>query len=115
MTYHANSLGADYSAAIAEGAKATSTIADIAAGGPQKRERESRRNLEIAQLTAQGAAAGSANALAIARLQAEAARDAAASGHKSSNKNTMLIVGGVVGVAVLGLVGMVLMPKRAAT
>jgi hypothetical protein len=86
--------------------KATGTAIDAAMGGPQKRERESRRNLQIAQLTAQAAAGNAAAQVEIARLQAEAAVESARLAGQSgdaSTKKMMMIGGGVALLAVIGI------------
>lgn len=102
--------GADPVAAVAsavsETMKTTSTIVDAAMGGPQKRERESQRNLQIAQLTAQAAAGNAAAQVEIARLQAEAAVESARLAGQSgdaSTKKMMMIGGGVALLAVIGI------------
>ncbi|NBO45860.1 MAG: hypothetical protein EBU85_02410, partial [Actinobacteria bacterium] len=85
---------------------ATSTIVDAAVGGPEKRERESRRNLQIAQLQAQAAAGNATAQIEIARLQAEAAVEAARIAGQSgdaSTKKLLMIGGGVALLAVLGI------------
>lgn len=92
--------------AVSETMKTTSTIVDAAMGGPQKRERESRRNLQIAQLTAQAAAGNAAAQVEIARLQAEAAVESARLAGQSgdaSSKKMMMIIGGVGLLAVVGI------------
>lgn len=92
--------------AVAETMKTTSTIVDAAMGGQQKRERESRRNLQIAQLTAQAAAGNAAAEVEKARLQAEAAVEAAKVAGQSgdaSSKKMMMIIGGVGLLAVVGI------------
>jgi hypothetical protein len=92
--------------AVSETMKATGTAIDAAMGGPQKRERESRRNLQIAQLTAQAAAGNAAAQVEIARLQAEAAVESARLAGQSgdaSTKKMMMIGGGVALLAVIGI------------
>lgn len=100
--------------AIAEGLKTTSTIIDAAQGGYQKRERESRRNLEVARLQASAASGNAAAQVEVARLQAEAAVEAARLAGRAgdaASKKTMLIVGGVGLLAVLGIGAVVLLKK----
>ncbi len=97
-------LGVDWSKAIDSTAKATSTIADIAAGGPQKREREAKANLEIAKLQLEQARIQAA-------AQAEAARAQSTAQRATSGGNMPLIVAAVAGVAVLGFVGYMLLKK----
>ena len=97
---------AAWASAVAEGFKTTSTIIDAAAGGYQKRERESRRNVQIAQLTAQAAAGNAAAQVEIARLQAEAAVESArlaGQAGDASTKRLMMIGGGIAILAVLGI------------
>lgn len=99
-------------AAITAGAQTIATITDVASGGPQKRERESRRNLEIARLQAQGAAGNAQAQVEVARLQAEAAVAAArAAGQGGMSKTTMIAIAGVAGVALLGGLGYMLLKK----
>ena len=89
------------------------TITDVASGGPQKRERESRRNLEIARLQAQGAAGNAQAQIEVARLQAEAAVAAArvAGQSRGMSKTTIIAIAGVAGVALLGGIGYMLLKK----
>lgn len=92
--------------AVAEGFKATSTIIDAAQGGYEKRERDSRRNLQIAQLQAQAAGGNAAAQVEIARLQAEAAVESARLAGQSGDASTrkiMMIGGGIALLAVLGI------------
>jgi hypothetical protein len=98
----------------AEALKTTSTIVDAAVGGPQKRERESRRNLEIARLQAQAAGGNAAAQIEIARLQAEAAVESArlaGQAGDASTKKLMMIGGGVALLAVLGIGAAVVLKK----
>jgi len=100
--------------AFAEGFKTTSTIIDAAMGGPQKRERESQRNLQIAQLTAQAAAGNAAAQVEIERLRAEASVEAArlaGQAGDASSKKTMMIIGGVGLLAVVGIGAVIALKK----
>ena len=92
--------------AVAEGFKTTSVVIDAASGGYQKRERESRRNLEIARLQASAAGGNAAAQVEIARLQAEASVESARLAGQSgdaSTKKIMMIGGGIALLAVLGI------------
>lgn len=103
-----------WAGAVAEGFKATSTIVDAAMGGAAKRERESRRNLQIAQLQAQAASGNAAAQVEIARLQAEAAVESAKLAGQSgdaSTKKIMLIGGGIALLAVLGIGAAIVLKK----
>lgn len=105
---------AAWGSAVAEGFKATSTIVDAAQGGYQKRERESRRNLQIATLQAQAAAGNAAAQIEIERLRAEASVEAArlaGQAGDASSKKMMMILGGVGILAVLGIGAAVLLKK----
>jgi hypothetical protein len=105
---------AAWGTAVAEGFKATSTIIDAAQGGYQKRERESRRNLEIARLQAQAAGGNAAAQIEIARLQAEAAVESArlaGQAGDASTKKLLMIGGGVALLAVVGIGAAVVLKK----
>jgi hypothetical protein len=102
---------AGYGAAIASGAQAVSTFADIAAGGPQKRERDSRRQLEIARLSAQGGAGAAAAQIRIAELQAEAAREASVGVAKAQGNTVKMALIGIGALAVLGIGAAVVLRK----
>ena len=102
--------GANPVAAVANAAgellKTTSTIIDAASGGYEKRERESRRNLEIARLQASAAGGNAAAQVEIAKLQAEAAIESArlaGQAGDASTKKIMMIGGGIALLAVLGI------------
>jgi hypothetical protein len=103
--------GADYASAISSGANLVGTMANIASGAPQKAERDSRRQLEIARLQAQGAAGGAAAQVEIARLQAEAAREASAASAATRGSTIKMVMIGVGGLAVLGIVAAVVLRK----
>jgi hypothetical protein len=106
---------AAWGTAVAEGFKATSTIVDAAQGGPEKRERESRRNLEIARLQAQAAGGNATAQIEIARLQAEAAVESArlaGQAGDASSKKLMMIGGGVALLAVVGIGAAVVLKKQ---
>ena len=103
--------GADTASTISSGANLVGTFANLAAGGPQKAERDSRRTLE-----------GSRNALEIARLQAngaggavaaqvEATRIAAEAAGKSSSNTVKMAMIGVGALAILGIVAAVVLRK----
>ena len=97
---------AAWGTAVAEGFKTTSVVIDAASGGYQKRERESRRNLEIARLQASAAGGNAAAQVEIARLQAEASVESARLAGQSgdaSTKKIMMIGGGIALLAVLGI------------
>ena len=100
-------------AAITAGAQTIATITDVASGGPQKRERESRRNLEIARLQAQAASGNAQAQIEVARLQAEAAVAAArvAGQSRGMSKTAIIAIAGVAGVALLGGIGYMLLKK----
>lgn len=102
---------AAWAGAVSSIANTTGTLALIAAGAPQKAERDSRRQLEIARLQAQGAAGGAAAQIEIARLQAEAARDAANAQATGSSNTVKTVMIGVGGLAVLGIVAAVVLKK----
>lgn len=107
----APAASAGYGGAIASGANLVGTLALIAAGQPQKAERESRRNLEIARLQAQGGAGAAAAQIEVARLQAEAAREAATASAKTQSGTVKMVMIGVGGLAVLGIVAAVVLKK----
>jgi len=107
----AASSGGGWGGAVSSIAQTTGTLALIAAGQPQKAERDSRRVLE-----------GSRNALEIARLQAsgaggaaaaqvEAARIAAEAASKSSGNTVKMVAIGAGVLAVLGIVAAVVLKK----
>ena len=105
---------AAWGTAVAAGFQATSTIVDAAMGGPAKRERESRRNLQIAQLQAQAAAGNAAAQIEIERLRAEAAVESArlaGQAGDASTKKLLMIGGGVALLAVLGIGAAVILKK----
>jgi hypothetical protein len=105
---------AAWASAVAEGFKATSTIVDAAMGGAAKRERESRRNLQIAQLTAQAAAGNAAAQVEIERLRAEAAVESARLAGQAGDASTrkiMMIGGGIAILAVLGVGAAIVLKK----
>jgi len=66
--------GGGWAGAASSIAQTTGTLALIAAGAPQKAERDSRRQLEIARLSAAAAGGDAAARIEIARLQAEATK-----------------------------------------
>lgn len=109
--------GGDSAAAIAGAvssvANTIGTGIDAAMGGPQKRERESKRNYEIAKLQAQAAAGNADAAIQVARLQAEASVEAARLAAQGSgmDKKTTVIIAAVGGVALLGVLGVFLLKK----
>jgi hypothetical protein len=92
-------------------AQTTGTFADIAAGGPQKRERDSRRQLEIARLQAQGGAGAAAAQIRIAELQAEAAREASVGVAKAQGNTVKMALIGIGALAVLGIGAAVVLRK----
>jgi hypothetical protein len=106
---------ADTAAAIASataaGLQTISKFADIASGGPQKAERASRRNLEIARLQAQGAAGSAAAAVEAARIQAAAAAEAAREAAKGRQGTIKLALIGAGVLAVLGIGAVIVLKK----
>lgn len=122
MTYHAG-LGksgggggsGDTVAAVANAAASTmqtiSTFANIAAGGPQKAERASRNALAAARLQAQATTQGAAAAVEAARIQAAAAAEAAREAAKGRQGTLKIALIGTGALAVLGLAAVVLLRK----
>jgi len=103
--------GGGWAGAASSIAQTTGTLALIAAGAPQKAERDSRRQLEIARLSAAAAGGDAAARIEIARLQAEATKEAALSQTKGSEGMVKMVMIGVGGLAVLGIVAAVVLKK----
>jgi hypothetical protein len=103
--------GADTASTISSGANLVGTFANLFAGTAQKDERNSRRQLEIARLQAQGGAGAAAAQIRIAELQNEAAREASVGVAKAQGKMVQMVMIGVGALAVLGIGAAVILRK----
>lgn len=104
---------AEIAGAVEQGLRTLETIYSISSGAPKQQERTSKNNLKIAELQAQAAAGNAQAQVEIARLQAEASVAAARLAGQSGgmDKKTIMILGGVGLLAVLGIGAVVLLKK----